>query len=115
MIVLPWPPSLNRYYRTHRGRVLISKEGRDYRQLVMRLSLAERWPCLGDSRVKVVIDVYPPDRRRRDLDNLQKCLCDSLEAANVIDNDSQIDDLHIRRQGRVKEGRIEISVEKVAA
>ena len=36
--VLPWPPSLNRYYRSVNGRVLISREGRQYRADVqMRL------------------------------------------------------------------------------
>lgn len=48
-------------------------------------------------RLSVEIDAHPPDRRRRDLDNLQKPLLDALEYAGVYEDDSQIDRLVSRR------------------
>ena len=33
-MVLPYPPSINSYYRTFRGRMLISAKGREYRKVV---------------------------------------------------------------------------------
>ncbi len=36
-IVLPWPPSVNRYWRTFQGRMIISQEGRAYREAVTAL------------------------------------------------------------------------------
>jgi len=43
------------------------------------------------------MDAFPPDRRRRDLDNLQKSTLDALEHAGLYEDDSQIDLLIARR------------------
>lgn len=56
------------------------------------------------------IDAYPPDRRRRDLDNILKSLLDSITHAGVIEDDSLIDDLHIVRRELRKNGAIEIQI-----
>jgi Holliday junction resolvase RusA-like endonuclease len=50
-----------------------------------------------DSCRRVVVEVYVPDRRKRDLDNLHKGILDSLTHAGVWGDDSQIDDLRIYR------------------
>ena len=40
-------------------------------------------------------DCHPPDRRRRDLDNIPKALQDAIVHAGVLDDDSQIRLLHL--------------------
>lgn len=45
--------------------------------------------------VSVEIDLYPPDRRRRDIDNPLKCLLDSMTHAGVYEDDSQIKDIEL--------------------
>jgi crossover junction endodeoxyribonuclease RusA len=52
------------------------------------------------------MDAFPPDRRRRDLDNLLKALLDSIEHAGVYEDDSQIDLLVARRREPLAPGRI---------
>lgn len=105
---LPYPPSINSYYRTFRGRILISKKGRDYRECVCQ-ELHGCEPILG--RVAVCITVMPPDRRKRDLDNVQKALLDSIEHAGIIEDDAMIDELHtIRGEVLPREGRVEITI-----
>ena len=94
MISLPWPPSVNRYWRSAMGRVLISEEGRRYRAHVAR------WCLLGgiqktDKRLCVSIIAHAPDGRRRDLDNLLKAPLDALTHAGAWEDDSQISDLRI--------------------
>jgi len=102
---LPWPPSINHYYRRVGFRTLISREGRRYRrEVVARLAARRTRPMRG--RLKVVVHVFPPDRRRRDLDNLSKALWDALEHAGVFVDDSQIDDLRIRRGPVVPGGKV---------
>ena len=88
-LTLPYPPSANHYWRYVRGRVLLSRGGRRYRQeVVALLAAAGVRPLCGN--LAVVIEVYPPDRRARDLDNVQKSLLDSLEHGGAFHNDAQI-------------------------
>lgn len=44
--------------------------------------------------IAMTIYAYPPDRRRRDCDNLLKCMLDSLQHAQIYHDDSQIKELH---------------------
>jgi crossover junction endodeoxyribonuclease RusA len=97
MIVLPWPPTVNTYWRTVGGRMLISKGGRQYRDAVAELAALHKWPKYGAARLSVQIEAWMPDKRRRDLDNLLKSMLDSLTHAGVWDDDSQIDGLAIWR------------------
>ncbi len=55
--------------------------------------------------VAVTISVMPPDRRRRDLDNLLKLLLDAMNGI-LWSDDSQIDDLHIVRCERSQAGSV---------
>ena len=72
---LPWPPSVNHYYRHVGPRVLISRDGRKYRELVTALVNRNGFrPFPG--RISLRAEFYPPDWRRRDLDNVGgKVLC----------------------------------------
>lgn len=94
---LPWPPSVNHYYRHVGPRVLISRAGRKYRERICALLADLGVPTLVGS-LDVTIDAFPPDRRRRDLDNLQKCLFDSLQHAGLYQDDSQIDKFAVTRR-----------------
>lgn len=40
LLILPWPPSVNTYWRTFRGRMLISAHGRDYRVRAVAAAIA---------------------------------------------------------------------------
>jgi crossover junction endodeoxyribonuclease RusA len=96
-IIMPWPPSLNTYWRNVAGRTLISAAGRQYRMACQALAYADNWPRFGAARLSVRIEAWVPDKRRRDLDNMVKAPLDSLTHAGVWDDDSQIDELLIRR------------------
>ena len=73
-ITLPWPPSNNRYYRHNRGRTHVSAEGQAYRDNVARIIKSAMLDIGLAMPVKIRIEFHMPDRRRRDLDNLQKPL-----------------------------------------
>jgi crossover junction endodeoxyribonuclease RusA len=45
--------------------------------------------------MRVEIQAFRPDRRRRDLDNLLKAILDSLTHAGVMQDDALIEDLRI--------------------
>ena len=110
---LPFPPSVNHYYRRVGPRTLISREGRAYRRNVCALLAGNgpRKPPAG-GRIALAMDAFPPDRRRRDLDNLQKPVLDALEHGGLYENDSQIDLLVTRRRTPVRDGRLNIHVDE---
>lgn len=112
---LPMPPSVNSYYRTFRGRMLISAKGREYRNEVAGNMLqCDRSKLPFTGRIRVNIAFYPPDKRRRDLDNLYKGLLDALTHAGVWQDDSQIDDLRIVRMAETEaEGMVFVQVESI--
>ena len=110
---LPYPPSINRYYRHVGRRTLISREGRTFRRNVCALlgggGPPIRKPPTG-GRIALCMDAFPPDRRRRDLDNLAKPTLDAMEHAGVYEDDSQVDLLVIRRREVVPGGRLAAEV-----
>ena len=112
-LTLPYPPSINHYWRRVGPRTLISREGRTFRRNVCALlgGGGPRKPPLG-GRIALAMDAFPPDHRRRDLDNIQKPVLDALEHAGVYEDDSQIDLLVTSRREVVPNGRLLVMVEK---
>lgn len=94
-LTLPWPPSVNRYWRTFQGRMIISAEGRTYRKDVADQVLIQRGAKHYEGKLRVVIEAWRPDNRKRDLDNLLKAVLDSLTHAGVWADDGLIVDLRI--------------------
>jgi len=114
MLNLPYPPSINHYWRRVGPRTLISREGRTFRRNVCALlgGGGPRKPP-ADGRIALAMDAFPPDRRRRDLDNLQKPVLDALEHAGIYEDDSQIDLLLTRRRNVVAGGRLDVRVDEL--
>ena len=113
---LPWPPSVNHYWQLNaNGSRRISARGKQFRHDVIILcKAAGLWAPIYEP-VAVSIIAHPPDRRRRDLDNVLKALLDGMEHGGVYGDDAQINMLQIQRAEVVKPGRILVTVETVRA
>lgn len=118
-LVLPWPPSVNTYWRSIplRGRVkvLISQEGRDYAAAVAAQIARDKPPLMLLDRLAVRLYVEAPNAAQRDIDNLPKGILDALTKANLWVDDWQIDDLHVVRGPVCRTGgRVTVTITKAS-
>lgn len=110
-VELPYPPSVNHYWRSGRDRrtgkhmKYLTARARTFKQAV-GLLCGRRQPFTG--RVGFRVLIWVPDRITRDLDNLLKGLLDSITGAGVILDDCQIDEIHMRREGVHKGGKVQV-------
>ena len=109
--IIPYPPSVNRMWRTYRGRILLSKEGRAYYD-ECTLGVASQRGGTMRGPVKVRLWVSPPDRRRRDLDNVLKPIMDLGTKAKIWDDDSQLVEIHATKEDPIKGGRVVMEVKE---
>lgn len=119
MIKLPWPPSVNHYWilikAKQGGRKVLGPKGREFRTKVAEYIKNHNLDgyFTEHDRLEMVINMYPPDRRKRDVDNINKPTLDALEGAGFFPDDCQIDDLRTIRRSPVKGGRLDIEVYRI--
>lgn len=110
---LPYPPSVNHYWRRVGARTLISRGGRAFREAVCSILAARRVrPLVGPLALEIII--HPPDRRRRDIDNVQKALLDALQHGGAYGDDSQIIRLSIEKGDPIEGGSTTVRIEEVS-
>ena len=110
-IELPYPPSVNRYWRYFRNRVVVSAEGRAFKEKVLLILRAMGSRTLEGPLI-LRVDLYPPDRRRRDVDNPQKAILDALQYSGLYRNDSQIVRLVATRREPVPNGKTIVRIQE---
>lgn len=120
ILLLPFPPSINSYWRhvvikTKRGlaqRTLLSLRGRKYRAQCLR-DIHKQYPVhdIISHEVKVEMHLFPPDRRMRDIDNYAKSVLDALTHARIWKDDHLVGELYIKRCSVVKGGALTLRIE----
>lgn len=111
---LPWPPTVNNYYSVARGRKILSKAGRDFKR---RCQLQGFEPLNLTQDISLFLYYVPPDKRRRDIDNLSKAVLDALTDNQVYKDDSQVKHLEMQMCGETCEYKtgfvfVEVSIIK---
>lgn len=115
-LILPVAPSVNTYYRKFNNRMIVSEKGRNYQKQVQEIVQKEKPKSFrADDRLRLEVDFYPPDKRRRDLDNFcGKALQDSLQYSGIYYDDEQIDSVEYTRcEIDRKNPRMEVRLEKI--
>lgn len=99
LLHLPFPPSVNSYYGiTCRGgapRKYIKEKGKIYQKDVTEYVQKNDLALLANVPLKVHITMTPPDNRVHDIDNILKCLFDSLTYAKFWQDDSFVRELRM--------------------
>jgi crossover junction endodeoxyribonuclease RusA len=106
---LPYPPSVNHYWGQSGKTRFIGKKGKEFRAAVVAVAVKDKVRSMA-GRLSVHVNLYPPDRRKRDIDNVLKSLLDACEHAGCYVNDSQIDELHVIRKEIIKSGACFITI-----
>ncbi len=106
------PPTVNHFYRSARGgRRYKTPEGRVFQEatvLEIKGKARQRTPYTG--RVALHIIMTCRTQRRWDLDNRVKAVQDCIQAAGIIADDSQIDELVVLRERLPKIDRTRVIV-----
>ena len=115
-LVLPWPPSTNHYLRHVGTKILISAAGRQFRRAVAECCLLQLVgiPRPLETRLALVVFLYPPTHQLTDIDNRIKPLQDALQQAMVYVNDAQIDEIHLYRREIIAGGKAEVRIVEYA-
>ena len=114
---LPFPPSVNSYWRifvpqktvgkmkviTGFPRMILAKSGKQFRAKVLA-QLAHRRADAMTGNLQVEMHLHPPTRRTYDADNYFKGPLDALTHAGVWEDDGLIKDLRVRILGIKKGG-----------
>lgn len=123
LLTLPYPPSGNHAHRSivRYARstcqpyvdVILSRAAKGYYATAGWEVLTQRpqnhpWPYREG--LTVTLHITPPDRGRRDLDNVAKVLIDLLVRSQVIEDDSLIQELHLYRCPSVAPGQVAVSI-----
>ena len=110
---LPYPPSMNTYWRNFRGRTIIGKPGREFREAVIQFVIDNNIPKFGDKKLKITLILRPRDKRKIDIDNRIKAVLDALEHAGVFDDDFQVDHIEMIRGEPIKGGLLHVVIEEI--
>ncbi len=107
---MPYPPTVNHYYTIARNRKILSRKGRDYKKEAMWYLYEQSIPKGREGPYSICISIRPPDKRKRDIDNLIKPLLDSLVEYGAISDDSEVIDLRIQKFNPIKGGSVEVLI-----
>lgn len=111
-LTLPYPPGLNHLHAVVRGRKVLSREGRAFKQAVEAIAMVEGVRPIASGPVVVTVKQYRP-RRAGDLDNFFKAPFDALKGVAWGD-DKQVRQIHAFQFEDRDNPRIEVTVEPLA-
>jgi len=120
VLTIPYPPTVNHYKRigrtitTKRGKIVQTRVNTDatkrFYYEVWALSRGKVKESLGEALIKLKLDIYPPDKRKRDIDNIIKPTIDSLMNSGLFNDDSQICLLVVTRCPIIESGQVIVTI-----
>jgi crossover junction endodeoxyribonuclease RusA len=109
-LTLPYPPSGNHMWKKGVDRTYLTDRAKDYYREIWAAAVQQGAIINIDQQVAVECRLYPPDKRRRDLDNAWKVLSDGLTKARVWQDDHLVRSLHLVWMDVEPGGRVELTI-----
>src|ERR1700751_2278055 len=127
-ISLPYPPSVNHYKQA--GRLVRTASGKLYQARVntgvtkryyydvwvrlMEFRAATSFLGFGRATIAMEMDVYPPDKRKRDLDGILKVSLDAMQRAELYADDFNIARLLVTRKDIIEHGQLIVRIQELS-
>lgn len=112
-LTIPFPPSVNTYWGFKGSRRFLTSRATLFKGFVKTEFVRSGHEGFANKRLQITLELYPPDKRVRDIDNVVKSTLDALCQCGVFDDDGQIDVLHVERKNVIKWGAAKIIVESL--
>lgn len=119
-LILPYPVSVNRYYRCSGRSIHRSKDANDYRDAVQWLAKCEQIKS-HDGDFALILVLHPRSNKNGsasgtviDLDNALKVTLDALEGV-IYNNDKQIKEINIKYGDPVTGGALTVIAKRMEA
>lgn len=109
-IVLPYPPSANRYWRKFNNRMVLSADAKNFKSCVQKIFKENSYFSYAENLIELDIKLYRP-KKIGDLDNYLKVTIDSLNGL-FFDDDKQIKRLTAERFDDNINPRVEVIISK---
>lgn len=119
-LVLPFPPSVNEYWkpiptrgrggRVVGARMILTKAAREYKRHVHSI-LGDNVPMKELVAMTMTYE-SPKVVRTRDADNYNKALWDALTLCGIWEDDSQVDEYHVYR-GKPGNNRVLVTIQEI--
>lgn len=119
---LPYPPSVNKYWITRLSKRVNPKTGKK-KKIVTRtvrvkkyirdvgfILFRQRNLKTAKQFLRLELSVYPPDNKKRDLDNICKAVLDALQSSGVCNDDFDIWQLYVERCKVVRGGEVKMKL-----
>lgn len=108
---MPWPPTLNHWHQPRGNRIIKGAKAREYEsKAVAHIKSLKLNDEALSSKLRVRLTLHPMINRSYDIDNRTKGIFDSLSTANFWLDDSQVEELIIKKAGKVKGGSVVVEV-----
>lgn len=112
--MVPFPYVLGNHAWKHAGRKhYLTEKAKRYYWDVAYVCRAQNAVWRLEGSLEVEVRIYPPDKRKRDADNVWKVVADSLTKAGVWCDDSQIHDIRLLRLPVDGTARVEVRIKSV--
>lgn len=136
-LMLPLPPSANRYWRSlmmvvkgtkfpltatsmqHLYKLVRlmnvpTEDNKLYCKRIGEMALQRGFRFFTSKPLRMEVVVCPRDRRSIDAHNYAKVLLDALEQAGLYEDDAQVEELRVRMGSVIKGGRVVVSLWEIA-
>ncbi len=117
---LPYPPSINKYWGSRQirlrgtGKIIkcvyrLPAVVKYVNDVIYFLKMQKIKPFFAE-KLRIELLIYPPDRKKRDIDNVCKGILDALQYAGIYDDDFKIWQLSVERREVRKHGEVEFTI-----